>query len=67
MTGRIPAAAITRAGRIMWASSRREARRTGNLVDVCDSVKASDGSTWYYVRIAGSIYGFVCGEYIERL
>ena len=28
----------------------------GNLIDVCDSVKAADGSEWYYVRIAGK-YG----------
>ncbi len=38
----------------------------GNLVDVCDSVKASDGSTWYYVRIDGRIYGFVHSAYIAR-
>ena len=38
----------------------------GNLVDVCDSVKASDGSTWYYIRIDGRIYGFVHSAYIKR-
>ena len=37
----------------------------GNLVDVCDTVEASDGSDWYYVRIAGQWYGFVSAEYIE--
>ena len=39
----------------------------GNLVDVCDSVKASDGSTWYYIRIDGRIYGFVHSAYIKRV
>ena len=38
----------------------------GNLVDVCDSVKAVDGSTWYYIRIDGRIYGFVHSDYITR-
>ncbi len=38
----------------------------GNLVDVCDSVKAGDGSTWYYVRINGRIYGFVHSAYITK-
>ena len=26
----------------------------GNLVDVCDTVTAKDGTAWYYVRIAGN-------------
>ena len=39
----------------------------GNLVDVCDSVKASDGSTWYYIRIDGRIYGFVHSKYIAKV
>lgn len=38
----------------------------GNLVDVCDSVKAADGSLWYYIRIDGRIYGFVHSAYIAR-
>ena len=37
-----------------------------NLVDVCDTIKAADGSDWYYVRIAGQWYGFVSAEYINR-
>lgn len=40
--------------------------KEGNLVDVCDSVKASDGSTWYYIRIAGKYYGFVSAKYIQK-
>ena len=39
----------------------------GNLVDVCDSVKAADGSEWYYVRIAGKYYGFVHSAYVQRI
>ena len=38
----------------------------GNLVDVCDVVNAADGSRWYYIRIAGKIYGFVHSAYIVK-
>lgn len=38
-----------------------------NLVDVCDTVKAGDGKDWYYVRIDGNIYGFVCAEHIVKM
>lgn len=38
----------------------------GDLVDVCDIIKASNGDGWYYVRIANKYYGFVCADYIER-
>lgn len=41
--------------------------KEGNLVDICDTVKAIDGSDWYYVRIAGKYYGFVSSKYIERV
>ena len=41
--------------------------KCGNLVDVCDSVKAADGSEWYYVRIAGKYYGFVHSKYIQKV
>ena len=37
-----------------------------NLVDVCDTIKAADGSDWYYIRIAGKWYGFVSAKYIVR-
>lgn len=39
----------------------------GNLVSVCDSVKASDGGTWYYVCIANKYYGFVSAKYIKKV
>lgn len=38
----------------------------GNLIDVCDSIKDAQGDTWYYVRIAGRVYGFVSAAYIEK-
>lgn len=37
-----------------------------NLVDVCDSAKASDGSTWYYIRIAAKYYGWVHSAYLKK-
>ena len=36
----------------------------GNEVDVCDKTKDSDGNTWYYIRIAGKIFGFVSGKWL---
>lgn len=41
--------------------------KRGNLVDVCDTVKASNGKPWYYIRIAEKYYGFVSAEYIQRV
>ena len=39
----------------------------GNLVDVMNyTQKATDGSDWYYIRIAGKYHGFVSVEYIQR-
>lgn len=37
-----------------------------NLVDVCDTVNASNGHPWYYVRIAGKYYGFVDSDRVKR-
>lgn len=34
-------------------------------VGVCDSVKASDGSTWYYIKYNDK-YGFVNSKYIKK-
>ncbi len=41
--------------------------RQHNLVDVCDTVRAADGTDWYYVRIAGKYYGFVSSAFINRV
>ena len=38
-----------------------------NLIDVCDTIKAADGSTWYYIRIVNKYYGFVAARYITRV
>lgn len=39
----------------------------GNMVDVCDSIKAADGSTWYYIRIAGRYFGFIPSNTLQRV
>ena len=36
-------------------------------VGVCDSVKAKDGSTWYYIVINNKTYGFVHSDYIKKI
>lgn len=41
--------------------------KKGNLVDVCDTIKASDKTDWYYIRIDGKYYGFVAARYINRV
>lgn len=38
----------------------------GNMVEVCDTVKGTDGN-WYYVRIAGKVYGYVYSSYIKQI
>lgn len=39
----------------------------GNLVDACDTIKAKDGASWYYIRIAGKYFGFVSTKYICKV
>lgn len=39
----------------------------GNLVDVCDIIKAKDKADWYYIRIAGKCFGFVSAKYIKKV
>jgi len=38
----------------------------GATVGVCDSVKATDGTTWYYIQYQGK-YGFVSGKYLKKV
>lgn len=38
----------------------------GNKVDVCDTLKANNGSKWYYIKIAGKYYGFASAQYIAK-
>ncbi len=40
--------------------------KKGNLIDVCDSLRDSNGNSWFYVRIANKYYGFVASQYIKR-
>lgn len=52
-----------------WAGTEYSKLRTldkGTTVDVCDTVKASTGKTWYYIKKSGK-YGFVCADYISRV
>lgn len=40
----------------------------GNFVDVMNfTQKATNGASWYYVRIAGKYYGFVAAKDIEKV
>lgn len=40
----------------------------GNLADVMNfTQKASDGSSWYYIRIAGKYFGFVYAKHIGKV
>lgn len=39
--------------------------KRGAKVDVCDMLKAKDGSDWYYIRYNGK-YGFVSAKYITH-
>lgn len=51
-----------------WAGTEFTKLRTlnhGTVVDVCDTVKASTGKTWYYIKESNK-YGFVSSEYIAR-
>lgn len=38
----------------------------GTEVSVCDSVKATDGTEWYYICNSAGKYGFVSSKYIEE-
>ena len=41
--------------------------KNGTMVGVCDSVKAKDGSVWYYIVINNKTYGFVHSSYITKV
>lgn len=52
-----------------WAGTENTHLRTlkkGTKVEVCDSVKANTGKTWYYIKESGK-YGFVSSDYIARV
>lgn len=51
-----------------WAGTENTKLRTiskNTVVEVCDSVKASTGKIWYYIKESNK-YGFVSSEYIAR-
>lgn len=53
-----------------WAGTSNEVcsfspLSNGDRVGVCDSVKADDGSKWYFVKYNG-LFGFVHSDYIEK-
>ena len=37
------------------------------VIQVCDSIQAKNGTTWYYVRIDNKIYGFVNYRYVQAI
>ena len=40
----------------------------GNKIDVMNfTQKAKDGTSWYYIRIAGKYFGFVSAKYIKKV
>ncbi len=40
----------------------------GNEVEIMNyTQKAKDGTSWYYIRIAGKYYGFVSAKYIQKM
>lgn len=40
--------------------------KKGKEVGVCDTVKSSKGSNWYYIKI-GKVHGFVSAKYIKKI
>ena len=40
--------------------------KKGNLVDVCDTIRAADKSKWNYIRIASKYYGFVAKKCLKK-
>lgn len=41
--------------------------KDGEVVGVCDEVKAADGSLWYYIRNKNGKYGFSSAKYIKSV
>lgn len=37
------------------------------IVQVCDSIQAKNGTTWYYIKIDNKIYGFINYRYVEAI
>ena len=39
----------------------------GTTVGVCSTIKAKDGSNWYYIKTPKGTYGFSSAKYIEKI
>ena len=39
----------------------------GTKVELCDSIYATDGTLWYYIRINKRTYGFASSLYLKKL
>lgn len=37
------------------------------VIQVCDSIQAKNGTTWYYIRIDNKIYGFINYRYVQAI
>lgn len=35
------------------------------IIQICDSIQAKNGTTWYYIKIDNKIYGFINFRYVE--
>lgn len=54
----------------MWAGTENaqcsfSPLKQGKEIGVCDTVKASDGAAWYYIK-SGDKYGFVHSAYVKK-
>ena len=70
-TGQVTASSLnvrTWAGAEYPNIKKYPALNEGDKVDVMNfTQKASDGNSWYYIRIAGKYFGFVSAKYIEKV
>ena len=70
-TGRITASSLnvrTWAGTEYPNIKKYPTLSQGNLVDVMNfTQKSKDGTSWYYIRIAGKYFGFVSAKYIKKI
>lgn len=35
------------------------------IIQICDSIQAKNGTTWYYIKINNKVYGFINYRYVE--
>lgn len=70
-TGQVTASSLnvrTWAGAEYPNIKKYPALSNGNKVDVMNfTQKSKDGTSWYYIRIAGKYFGFVSAKYIKKV